>query len=413
MPDGHRASSPVEQASRASTVVDVDQNQANALQTYTGMSIPCGPTEIDSQTMSVLVCECHGQSCSNLDGTHLVTLRDAKGQELMHYMGEYRYGRRHGTGVWQGGGEDGMFHYSGEWMNGLMNGEGVFTWKHKGHSFQGIFRMGCPVKGVITTSSCRSLACSFAGNLPILSPGLKPETYAAIDTAIDDDGNLRNPMLNSRVLATPEPEFRECPGTPIDRRPHRKDTRLSQVQGPAPQGVERHCSCHERPLPLLYQGEHEVWYERDCVYKGGWLDGNWHGRGIWIVKNKYYVGHWVCGLFTAIISFENAGDEEKDQVRGQIEWRNGSFFQGYFNRCHPTIGVLWEATEKPGATGSDCYKVEFVLPKPGQVSEFANSLRRSKLEFKTKTFVPPNQAPDRDESPSQSLSRMRERTSPS
>jgi hypothetical protein len=83
-------------------------------------------------------------------------------------------------------------------------------------------------------------------------------------------------------------------------------------------GVEKHCSCHERPLPLLYQGEHEVWYEEDCVYRGGWLDGNWHGRGVWVVKNKYYVGQWVCGLFTAIISFENAGDEEKDQVRGQV-----------------------------------------------------------------------------------------------
>ena len=96
----------------------------------------------------------------------------------------------------------------------------------------------------------------------------------------------------------------------------------------------------------------------------------------------------------------------------QIEWRNGSFFQGYFNKCHPTVGVLWEATDKAGAAGSDCYKVQCALPKPGEASEFLESLRRSKLEFASKVFVPPNQAPDRDESPSQSLSRMSTRMRP-
>ena len=69
--------------------------------------------------------------------------------------------------------------------------------------------MGCPQKGLITTASCRSLACSFTGDRPILSPGLRPSSYAAIDTDIDDLGKFKNPQLNSRVMATPEPDFRE------------------------------------------------------------------------------------------------------------------------------------------------------------------------------------------------------------
>ena len=64
------------------------------------------------------------------------------------------------------------------------------------------------------------------------------------------------------------------------------------------------CSCHDRPISLLYKGYHEVWYSSDTVYRGSWLDGNWHGRGQWVVGRKLYLGHWVCGLFTAIMSFK-------------------------------------------------------------------------------------------------------------
>ena len=64
------------------------------------------------------------------------------------------------------------------------------------------------------------------------------------------------------------------------------------------------CSCHDRPISLLYKGFHEVWYSSETVFRGSWLDGNWHGRGQWVVGRKMYLGHWVCGLFTAIMSFQ-------------------------------------------------------------------------------------------------------------
>ena len=211
-------SSPVEQASRASTAMagNPSLGGSDLPQAYTGMSVPFGPPELDAQRLAELVCECHGLAHASLDGTHLVTVRDGTGQELMHYMGEYSGGRRHGMGVWQGGDQDCMLHYSGQWANGYMSGQGVFSWRHQGHSFEGIFYMGCPQKGVITTASCRTLTCSFIGDRPILSPGLRPSSYAAIDTDIDDLGNLQNPLLNSRVMATPEPDFQEKVRTPLE-----------------------------------------------------------------------------------------------------------------------------------------------------------------------------------------------------
>ena len=120
------ASSPVEQASRASTAIAGNPSQAssNEPQAYTGMSIPFGPPELDAQSLAELVCECHGIGYASLDGTHLVTVRDGTGQELMHYMGEYCEGRRHGIGVWQGSRQGCMFHYSGQWADGYMSGEG-------------------------------------------------------------------------------------------------------------------------------------------------------------------------------------------------------------------------------------------------------------------------------------------------
>ena len=39
---------------------------------YDGVSIPCGPEELDPQALATLVCECHGAPLGKLDGQHLV-----------------------------------------------------------------------------------------------------------------------------------------------------------------------------------------------------------------------------------------------------------------------------------------------------------------------------------------------------
>jgi len=41
---------------------------------YAGVSIPCGPQEIDDALLSRLECECHGSGLSLLEGAHLVTV---------------------------------------------------------------------------------------------------------------------------------------------------------------------------------------------------------------------------------------------------------------------------------------------------------------------------------------------------
>ena len=136
-------------------------------------------------------------------------------------------------------------------------------------------------------------------------------------------------------------------------------------------------------------------------------------------------------------------------MHGQIEWRsNGAFFQGWFNRCHPTVGILWEevhegeaATYGAGGSASDggaaanatsaddldtqnaeegarataCFKVEFMLPDAGERAgqdgnadaadrrSFRTAFQRSKLVFKSKVLIPTSSAPVRNESPTQSL----------
>ena len=91
-------------------------------------------------------------------------MRDGQGEEVMHYMGDFKRGRRHGSGTWQGG-DGGCFYYCGGWRDGFMSGQGLFSWRQSGHKFEGVFREGCPVSGVITTAGNRRLRVSFAGCL--------------------------------------------------------------------------------------------------------------------------------------------------------------------------------------------------------------------------------------------------------
>lgn len=278
-----------------------------------------------------------------------------------------------------------MYLYSGSWAHGLMSGEGVFAWKTAGHSFKGHFRLGCPVSGIITTVSGRRLSVTFDGQTPILSPGLIPQTHTAIDT--DDDSSLQAPppLVRLAGIASPQSPTRsynavaaQHNGVQIDTsQPHAKDIRLSQVKKKR-ESQEHRCSCHDRPLPLL-QGEHQVVYSPTVVYRGAWLDGNWHGRGQWSVNGKVYVGHWVCGLFTAIMNFDNAEDSEKMNVPGQIEWRNGCVFQGIFNKCQPTSGLLRQPQARQGGNAGDLFfQVEYA-PSPN----FQNGFELTKLVVKS------------------------------
>jgi hypothetical protein len=235
---------------------------------YSGVSIPYGPPEISAQGMSTLVCQCHGAACQTLNGKHIVPVFAPDGSERMNYTGAYRNGCRHGTGVWQGG-DNG---YSGSWANGFMSGEGEFSWKTAGHTFRGLFRLGCPLTGIITTASGRKLSVTFRGNAPILSPGLMPETHVAIDTDISTVAGPQPPLLLVRTSRV------KLNGVEIDTsQPHSKDVRLSQTKK-MPKNQEHRCKCHNQPVPLL-QGDHEVWYSPTIVFRGSWLDGNWHGKG--------------------------------------------------------------------------------------------------------------------------------------
>jgi hypothetical protein len=268
-PTNDRSSSPVGGAAgRGGPGVSPPAVGSEFSAAYSGMSIPYGPPEISAQVLSPLVCQCHGAASSTLHGKHIVTVFAPDGSELMNYTGAYRNGCREGTGVWQGG-DNG---YSGSWANGFMSGEGEFSWKTAGHTFRGLFRLGCPVTGIITTASGRMLSVTFRGNVPILSPGLVPETHVAIDTDISTVAGPQAPLPLVRTSRV------KLNGVEIDTsQPHSKDVRLSQIKK-KPKTQEHRCKCHNRPVPLL-QGDHEVWYSPTIVFRGSWLDGNWHGKG--------------------------------------------------------------------------------------------------------------------------------------